>query len=437
MQAVIMAGGKGTRLTSITKDEIPKPMVPVCGKPLLLWQIDELKKNGISDIVMIIGHLGHKIEEYFGDGQAFGVHISYIREEMPLGTAGAFYYLKELIREQYFLLVFGDVYFSIDIERMEKFHLNKNSCATLFVHPNSHPVDSDLVVLDSQDKIVHFDSKNNVRDYWYDNCVNAGFYILDKSVCDYVAAPEKLDLEKDILMKMVASGKDIYGYRSPEYIKDCGTVERITQTQKDISNGFIEQKCLKNKQKCIFLDRDGTINQFKGLVWKEDDFILEESASDAIKAINQSGWLGIIVTNQPSVARGLCDVEDIELIHKKMTTLLGQNGVYLDDILFCPHHPDKGYPEENPDYKIVCSCRKPKTGMIESAAEKYNIDIAQSWMIGDTTVDIQTGKNAGLKTALVLTGEKGQDGKFSVQADITCENVFEAVKKILDLEVNQ
>ena len=437
MQAVIMAGGKGTRLTSITKNEIPKPLVPVCGKPLLLWQIDELKKNGISDIVMIIGHLGHKIEEYFGDGQEFGIQISYIREEIPLGTAGAFYYLKEFIREKYFLLVFGDVYFSIDIDRMEKFHLQKDSLATLFVHPNSHPADSDLVVLNAQEKIVQFDSKNNVRDYWYDNCVNAGFYILDKSVCDYVSVPEKLDLEKDILMKMSESGKDIYGYRSPEYIKDCGTVERIMQTQKDILNGFIEQKCLKNKQKCIFLDRDGTINQFKGLVWKEDDFVLEERVFDAIKAINQSGWLGIVVTNQPSVARGLCDIQAIELIHKKMTTLLGQNGVYLDDILFCPHHPDKGYPEENPDYKIICSCRKPKTGMIDNVVEKYNIDIAKSWMIGDTTVDIQTGKNAGMKTALVLTGEKGQDGKFPVKADIICKNVYDAVQRVLNLEVDQ
>lgn len=430
MRAVIMAGGKGTRLAVITKNEIPKPMALIAGKPILQWQVESLKENGIKDITFIIGHLGNKIKEYFQNGNKFGVNISYIEEKEPLGTAGSFYYLKELITDEYFLLAFGDVIFDVDIERMERFHGSKNSLATLFVHPNSHPFDSDLVVTDEDDKITKFDSKNNVRDYWYDNCVNAGFYIINKCICDEISKPVKLDLEKDILMNLAKESKGIYAYRSPEYIKDVGTVERITKAEKEILSGFVKARNLRNKQRCIFIDRDGTINKHNGLVYKEEDFILEDCAKEAIANINNSGYLAIVITNQPVVARGLCEISDVENIHNKMKTLLGKDGVFFDDVVFCPHHPDKGYPEENPSYKIKCNCRKPNTGMIDLCIEKYNIDIKNSWMIGDTSIDIQTGINVGLKTALVLTGEAGKDNKYNVKPDLVSEDLQKAINLI-------
>ncbi len=431
MQAVIMAGGKGTRLAALTKDEIPKPMVPVAGKPLLLWQLERLKENGITDLIMVIGHLGEKIQEYFGDGSQFGVQIEYFVEEVPLGTAGSFYYLKDMLKEDTFLMMSGDLLFDIDFERMVRFHKEKGSVATLFVHPNGHPYDSDLLVLDSEERAIRFDSKHNTRDYWYDNCVNAGIFVFDKTICDRVPEPVKRNLENDIIKGMIDDGEPVYGYRSPEYVKDVGTVERIAQGMADIESGFIEARCLKNKQKCIFLDRDGTINKKNGFISKEEEFELEECALEAIKKINKSGYLAVVITNQPSVARGLCGIEDIERIHKKLATLLGREGVYLDDILFCPHHPDKGFPEENPIYKIPCECRKPKTGMIDKAAEKYNIDLSQSWMVGDTTMDLQTGVNAGMRTALVLTGDAGQDKKYDVQPNLVGKNLLEAVELIL------
>lgn len=434
MQAVIMAGGKGTRLAALTKDEIPKPMVPVAGKPLLLWQVERLKENGITDLIMVIGHLGEKIQEYFGDGSKFGVCIEYFVEEAPLGTAGSFYYLKDMLREDTFLMMSGDLLFDIDFERMVRFHKEKGSAATLFVHPNGHPYDSDLLVLDAEERAVRFDSKHNTRDYWYDNCVNAGIFVFDKKICDRVPEPVKRNLENDIIKGMIDDGIPVYGYRSPEYVKDVGTVDRIAQGLADIESGFIEARCLKNKQKCIFLDRDGTINKKNGFIANEDAFELEDCALEAIKKINKSGYLAVVITNQPSVARGLCEIEDIECIHKKLSTLLGREGVYVDDIQFCPHHPDKGFPEENPLYKIVCDCRKPKTGMIDKVAAKYNIDLSQSWMIGDTTMDLQTGVNAGMRTALVLTGDAGQDKKYDVQPDLVGKDLLEAVELILATE---
>ena len=434
IQAVIMAGGKGTRLAALTKDEIPKPMVMVAGKPLLLWQVERLRENGFTDIIMVIGHLGEKIREYFGNGDRFGVNIQYFVEDTPLGTAGSFYYLKDMLTEDTFVMMSGDLFFDIDFSRMLRFHKEKGSAATLFVHPNGHPFDSDLLVMEEDGRILKFDSKHNKRDYWYDNCVNAGIFVFDKKICDLVPEPVKKNLENDVLREMIEAGEPVYGYRSPEYVKDVGTVDRINQTLSDIERGFIFKKCLREKQKCIFLDRDGTLNKYKGLIYKEEDFELEDDAVEAVGRINRLGYLGIVVTNQPVVARGLCSIEEVENIHRKMATLLGQKGVFLDDVFFCPHHPDKGYPEENPAYKIPCECRKPKIGMIEKAAQKYNIDLSASWMIGDTTIDIQTGLNAGMHTALVMTGEAGKDGKYDVKPELVCESLSEAVNKILSMD---
>lgn len=426
-----MAGGKGTRLREITNDEIPKPMAPVAGKPILQWQLEQLRDQGITEIIMIIGHLGHKIREFFKDGSEFGVFIQYIEETTPLGTAGALSMLPPFLTGDSFFLVFGDVLFDIDLARMENFHREKSALATLFVHPNVHPFDSDLVVCDASGRVQKFDSKHNVRDYWYHNCVNAGFYLMNRSICDYVPENTKVDLEKQLLSGLIGQGMPVYGYHSPEYIKDVGTVERITRAEEELKSGFAASRCLRKKQKAIFLDRDGTINRKNGFIHKDENFELEDGVVEAIRAINRSGYLAIVITNQPVVARGLCEIEDVERIHRKMETLLGQEGVYLDDIRFCPHHPDKGYPEENPVYKIPCHCRKPDIGMIEDCARQFNLDLAKSWMIGDTTVDIQTGLNAGTHTALVLTGDAGSDKKYDAVSELICEDLREAVNKII------
>lgn len=434
MLAVIMAGGKGTRLLSLTKDEIPKPMVPLLGKPILQWQIECLKRNGITEVIIIVGHLGHRVKEYFKNGDAFGLSIRYIEETQPLGTAGALFYLREFLVEQPVLLVFGDVLFDIDLNRMSEFHLVRNAEVTLFVHPNAHPYDSDLVVVDGNGKVECFNSKSNDRSaYWYDNCVNAGLYMLQPAFFNRIIKPEKLDLEKEILTGMATGGENIYAYRSPEYVKDVGTPERIEAAEKELKSGLVVARNLKNKQKAVFLDRDGTINVYNGLICCEEDFELYPFAAEAIGELNRSGYLTVVITNQPVVARGLCGVADVENIHKKMTTLLGRQGVFLDDVKFCPHHPDRGFPEENPAYKISCRCRKPDTGMIEECVDKYNIDLSQSWFVGDTTMDIRTGKNAGMKTALVLTGEAGKDVKYPDEPDLICADLTEAVKKILEL----
>ncbi|GMO02536.1 hypothetical protein LSA36186_07850 [Lachnoanaerobaculum sp. JCM 36186] len=429
--AVIMAGGKGSRLRSITNDEIPKPMVPVDGKPLLEYQVEKLKAYGIKKIVMIVGHLGEKIVDHFKDGKDFGVEIDYIFEKEPLGTAGAFYYLKDKIDAKDFMLVFGDVFFDMDFDRMEDFHFKNSALTTLLAHPNGHPYDSDLIRTDDTGRVIGFDSKHNVRDYWYDNMVNAGMYIINRKLLDLVKEPVKTDFEKDILANQVKIGANIYAYHTPEYVKDVGTVDRINATVEELKSGLIQSKNLKNKQRAIFIDRDGTINVSKGFISKADDLELIPGSIEAIKAINKSGALAIVITNQPVIARGECSFEELHNIHNKLKTLLGEKGAFVDDIFYCPHHPDKGFEGEVPELKFDCECRKPKTGMIDEAVEKYNIDLSKSYMVGDSTMDLETARNAGVKSVLVDTGFAGNDGKYDRSCDIEAKNLFDAVEKII------
>jgi D,D-heptose 1,7-bisphosphate phosphatase len=391
MKTVIMAGGKGTRVASIAGD-IPKPMIPICGKPILEHQIEVLKKNGLTDIIIGVGHLGQHIKDYFGDGSRFGCKISYYTETEPLGTAGMLYKLDDLSGD--FIVLNGDIIFDMDFHRMIAFHKEKKAQATLAVHPNNHPFDSSLIITDTNNCVTGWLNKEDERTY-YRNIVNAGIHILsDEFLKNCPQSKEKIDLDRDMLKPSISSGA-IFAYHTPEYIKDMGTPERYAQVTADIENGIVYGKNLTQKQKAVFLDRDGTINTFNGFVTRPEDFELLDGAAEAIKKINSLGYLAIIITNQPVIARGEVDFETLNLIHMKMEADLGKQGAYIDDLFYCPHHPDKGFSGERPEYKIDCDCRKPKPGMLLQAAEKYNIELSRSFMVGDDKRDIQAGINAG------------------------------------------
>jgi histidinol-phosphate phosphatase family protein len=429
MRALIQAGGAGTRLKSITGD-LPKPMVPICGKPILEWQIESLKKSGIVDITIVIGAKGDAIPNYFGDGTKFGVKVSYIREEMPLGSAGVFYLIKDSIDSD-FLLLFGDIMLDVDWERMIAFHNEKKASITCFAHPNSHPFDSDLLVCDSSNRVTSLDSKHNVRDYYYENITNAGLYIVSKGAATSLTELKKTDFEKDILYPYIGKG-EVYAYKSSEYVKDCGTPDRYHGVTSDLENGIISARNLRNPQKAIFLDRDGTINVFGNFVTKADMLHLYPTAAEAIRMINASEYLAICITNQPVIARGETTFEELHRIHDKMEDDLGKEGAYLNDIFFCPHHPDKGFKGEIPELKIDCNCRKPKIGMLLDAQKRYNIDFKNSWFIGDTKQDVQTGINAGCHTILLTGGDPHPLKKYAeAQEDFTTVYLLEAVKHIL------
>lgn len=424
MKVVIMAGGRGTRIATVARD-IPKPMILIEGKPVLEHEIEGLREQGFTDILITVGHLARAIMEYFGDGSGvspatgkpFGVHIEYYVEQVPLGNAGALLKLCDKLTED-FLLLNGDVIFDVDFQRMVTFHKTRGGLATLLTHPNDHPYDSGLILTDERNAVIRWLTKEDTRPQWYRNRVNAGVHVVSPKLLKQEFDTVKVDLDRQLLKPL--SGKGVmYCYDSPEYVKDIGTPERYAQTCVDFQIGRVRARNLRNRQKAIFLDRDGTINVYKGFLRDIDDFELLPGVAEAIRGINQSGYLTIVVTNQPVIARGEVTEEELRTIHNKMETLLGMEGAYIDALYYCPHHPHKGYKGEVPTLKIDCNCRKPKPGMLLQAAADYNIDLQQSWMIGDGENDILAGQAAGCHT--ILISENG------------VKNLLEAVRCVLEV----
>lgn len=417
MKTIIMAGGRGTRIAELFPN-IPKPLIPVDGMPILEREIRSLASQGFKDIILTVGYLADKIIAYFGDGRQLGVKIEYFVEETPLGNAGALFQLRDKIGDEPFFLLNADAAFDVDFNRMLDFHKEHGGLVTLFTHPNSHPYDSGLIIADNGGRVEKWLSKEDERPQWYNNRVNAGLHVIDPNVLELslgnleidpaTGFPRgKVDLDRQILKPLCGTGK-MFCYDSPEFVKDMGTPERFHQVEADYKNGVVQAKNFHNKQKAFFLDRDGTINKYVGFLRKIDDFELIDGVSEAIKMINQSGYLAVVVTNQPVIARGEVTWEELHEIHKKMETLLGKDGAYFDGLYICPHHPDRGFDGERPEYKFDCDCRKPKPGLLLQAAKDYNIDLCESYMIGDSERDVEAGKAAGCKESLLIkTNEDG------------------------------
>ena len=425
MKVVIMAGGTGTRIASVNS-EVPKPMIPLLEKPILEHQIDCLKKQGYTDIILVVGHLGHVIRDYFADGSSFGVTIDYIVEDTPLGSAGALFLLKERLTED-FLLLNGDIVFDIDIASFLRRHREKGGVATLFTHPNNHPYDSGIIIADGEGRVTNWLHKEDER-LWYRNRVNAGIHLLSPKIFEDPAGAgifkelKKTDLDRDVLKPLISTGQ-VFVYDSPEYVKDMGTPDRYRAVTEDMRSGKVQAKNRSRLQKAVFLDRDGTLNRHDGFLTDIEDFTLIDGVAEAIKAINASGYLAIVITNQPVVARGEVTFAELDTIHQKMETLLGREGAYLDAVYFCPHHPHKGYEGEVPELKIECECRKPKPGMILQAARDFHIDLSASWMVGDSDRDVLAGKNAGCKTVLL------SDREENVGQTLTCSSVLDFIRQ--------
>lgn len=397
-----MAGGKGTRISSVASD-IPKPMLPIQGKPVLEHEVDRLREQGFTDFIFTVGHLGQCIIDYFGDGSGlspatgnpFGVHIEYYIETEPLGNAGALFKLKERLTED-FLLINADVIFDIDFRRFIEFHIQHGGLVTLFSHPNDHPYDSGLLVTDENGSVTKWLTKEDERPQYYRNCTNAGLHVVSPEILNIPVEGQKIDLDRQLLKPLAGTGK-MFCYSSPEYVKDMGTPDRYKLVCGDFISGKISAKNLQNPQRAVFLDRDGTINRYVGFLRHTDEFELMPDAAEAIRRINQSGYLVVVVTNQPVIARGEVTFSGLHEIHCKMETLLGEQGAYVDAVYFCPHHPDRGFPGEVPELKIRCECRKPEPGMLIAAAKDFNIDLSRSWIVGDGDNDINAGIAAGCK----------------------------------------
>lgn len=399
-QAVVIAGGKGTRLSDLFPD-IPKALVPIGGYPVLEHIIRTYSGQGVTKYIFLISYLASQIKEYFGDGSKWGVSILYHEEANPLGTAGSFSLLSSELNNKPFWVFYGDTVSLIDLKRMESFHIERCSDATVLVHPNDHPYDSDLIEINEDGRIRAIHRKPHKYSYDYRNIVNAALYLFEPIVLNQMPVGLFCDFAKDIFPAWINS-LNFFSYSTSEYIKDMGNPDRIFQVESDIAKGKLRKRFLKNKQRAVFLDRDGVINTFKGLVTRPDEIELINGVSQAIKWFNDNDFLVIVVTNQSVIARNLVDETCLDLIHARVEKIISESsGGLIDAIYYCPHHPDNGYPEENAIFKVSCSCRKPRPGMLIRAARKYNIDLSLSYMVGDSVTDVIAGKRAGCKTVYI------------------------------------
>ena len=428
-QLVIIAGGKGTRLRGRIGD-LPKPLAHVGDIPLLEHHILLARAHGFSDIVLLTGYGADRIREFCGDGSRWNVRIRYSEETAPLGTAGAVMQALPLL-ESRFVIAYGDTMLNVDLERLWKAHEQSGADATLFVHPNDHPHDSDLIEIDDESRITAFHPYPHRDDRYYRNLVNAALYVADRDAFARWIGSGLQDFGKHLFPAMLGAGQPLYGYVSPEYIKDAGTPERLDRVNADYANGRIQSGSFATQSPAVFLDRDGTLNREVHRVKRPEELDLIPGVAEAIRLLNRSGYRAVVITNQPVVARGDCDERGLREIHNKLETLLGREHAYLDAIYYCPHHPDNGFPGERPELKFDCECRKPKTGLIEQAARELNLDLSRSWFIGDTSIDIRTAKTMGLRSILVRTGHAGADGRFPDKADLESGTLFEAVAAIL------
>lgn len=428
MKAVILAGGKGTRMGEFTK-EIPKPMLRVGGKPILEHQVNLLHRYGINEVFVLVNYLKDSIIDYFGNGEKFGVNINYYEEKEPLGTVGGVKEIENHLTSD-FIILYGDVMIDMHLGRLIDFHNRNHSECTLVLHPNDHPFDSDLVDVNEEQRITAFFPKPHQSGIYYKNLVNAGAYIFSPKILSYLEKGKKADFGKDIFPSIFDKVR-MFGYNTAEYLKDMGTPGRWKEVENAWQSGKISQSNYDFKQKAIFLDRDGVLNEERGLFNSPDEMRLFDFTAGAIKKINHSNYKAILVTNQPSIAKNIASPDELKTIHNKMETLLGNAGSKLDEIYFCPHHPQKGFPGERPEYKIDCDCRKPKPGMLLKAASTFNIDLQNSFIIGDTERDILAGINAGCRTVGVMTG-------YGVRKTTTLPDFFfPDLKKAVDFIIDE
>jgi mannose-1-phosphate guanylyltransferase/phosphomannomutase len=428
-QAVIIAGGRGSRLGQQAQN-LPKALVPVGDRPLLDHTLSLLQRHSVREVVFCTGHLSEKIETYVGDGSSWGLRVSYSKEPSPLGTAGCLRRIDPAPASD-FLVVYADLLMELDLSAIAQAHRENQADATLLVHPNGHPYDSDLVDMDpATEQIREIFRKPHPPGKWRANLVSAAVYILHPRVLTLLAPAEKADCAHDLFPRALAAGYRLFGYRTAEYLKDIGTPERLREAEDDLRSSRVSSSRRCKPRPAVFLDRDGVINREVDLLHDPAELDLLPGASEAIKRLNEAGWLTVVVTNQPVVARGLCDENQVRNIHAKMEWLLGSEGAFVDAIYYCPHHPAAGYAGENAAYKVACGCRKPALGLIETAARDYNIDIGSSYFVGDTTTDLQTGRAAGMTSVLVRTGYGGTDKKYDVSPDHIATDLFEAVEWI-------
>jgi len=415
MQAVIICGGKGSRLKS-TIGNAPKALVKFNKKENLKRQIEILKKNGIKNFVFLVNNFEYEISHFLKIN--FKDKLIIHKDKDFYGTGGCLYGAKKYLQKK-FLIIYSDIYFNFNFNNFIKSSIKKKSLLSCVVHANDHLQDSDTVNLDKDFYIKKISKKNSGKNK-INNAIS-GIYFADKRFLSKFkfTKNKSYDLVNDIFVKLLKKNFKIFAYKSIEFIKDFGTPSRIKIVKSDIKKNKIKNLGYFYKTRAVFLDRDGVINQENKNSKTLKNFKIITTALSAIKKLNENKIPCFIVTNQSGLAKGEFTLSDFFKVTFKLDKSLSKLGAYIDDFLVCPHFTKKRY--KNINESFFSNYRKPSSGMINTFIKKYGIHRNTSFMVGDSDKDILAGRNAGLKTILVESS-KIYDYRINIKPDFkTCD----------------
>ena len=376
MQAVILAGGLGTRLKPIIAD-LPKPMAPILDKPFLEYQMRELKKNGIENILVLIAYKGEVIKKYFGDGSEFGLKIQYSEEIEPLGTAGALFNAWDSLENEFYLIN-GDTFFHVQYELIDDFVKSKNVKALVSLRL-TEDVKRYGSVEQRDFKVTEFVEKGQLPESRVDGYINGGLYFFHKSILkDFYDSYHgiSLSLERDILPSFAKEDK-LFGLPLGGAFIDIGEPEDYERAKSLIPHVISEERV-----PAVFLDRDGVIVEDTGYVYGTKLKFIERTF-EIVRNANLQGKKVIVITNQAGVARGYYTEEDVVSTNEYIREVYARKHLVINSFFYCPYHPDGIVAE----YKKASLCRKPSPGMILKACEQMVLDIKNSVIIGDKETD--------------------------------------------------
>ena len=424
MQAVIICGGKGSRLKSLIGNK-PKALVKFNNKENLKIQIESLKRNGIKSFLFLVNNFEFEIREFLKKN--YEDRFIIIKDEDYFGTGGCLYGAKKYLQKK-FVIVYSDLFLKFNFKNFVKESLLSKCCFSCVVHANNHPFDSDTVDLDKNYKIKKI-YKKNTNNFKINNAIS-GVYFAKKNFLNYFYFKKKknYDLVNDVLPFIIKKNHNVYGYKTIEYIKDFGTPGRIKDINNDIKKNKIKNLDFSFKSKAIFLDRDGVINQENKKVKNIKNFKIFPNTNKVIKKINNNKIPCFIISNQSGLAKKEFSLIDLFKVISKLDNYLSQKKAYIDDFLICPHYDKLKY--KNTNISFFSKYRKPNPGMITYLATKYRINLKRSFFIGDTDIDVLTGKKAGLKTILV-EGPKIKDYKMNIKPTFKVKSLKSAVNLIL------
>jgi D,D-heptose 1,7-bisphosphate phosphatase len=382
-QAAILIGGKGTRLGDAVQST-PKPLLEVCGRPFVEHVMLNLRRFGFDSFVLLAGYQSDLVQERYSTGSAFAKElrgdIRIVIEPTPMGTGGALKYAEDYLQDE-FLLLNGDSIFDfnyLDLCNCVRDREPDTWLGRIALLPVENASRYGFVELDGAN-IAAFREKPLEPE---SGLINSGVYWLKSEVLDFIS-DTPCSLEQDVFPRLVAEGR-LVGRTYHGFFIDIGIPEDLQRARDHLLEYL--------KKPAAFLDRDGTLNHDDGYTYKVEEFQWFDGAKEAIKKLNDSGYLVFIVTNQAGIARGYYDSAAVDKLHNWMQLELSGLGAHFDDIRYCPHHPEGTVSE----LSIVCDCRKPSAGMLRNLIEKWSPLISRSFMLGDSDKDVQAGKEVGL-----------------------------------------